>query len=374
MLPKNRVCHKLKKTVLFFVIFTVLASGVFAQSRFSFPAGDFWSLNMGLGMSNFLVAGSPFEMVIDPKLWLSPALMTGSRVGINYSREHDEHDIFTIEGQVYMRWNFLRLGRTPERTSNLFVQGGLGMIAAYRGSNHPFDDVRRTRGSVLADAAVGVTVPLTNRWNIEPSVRFGYPHIWGFTLTAGYKFPLPRVTIMQMAPTRVELVEMINTLPVTTVVEVIRELPVEVVRELPVEVIRMVPNELVARTIIPAIEFIIFGPDIGSYNVGIDADARQLNELVLNATAQMLKDDPGLRVRIEGHANPYTINHSEHEELMLLSAMRANAVADLLIEKGVKDEQIIIISMGGTRNATNEWDLRNRNRRVELMIIQFDSN
>jgi len=370
----NTACYKLKKPILLTAIFLVLIGGIYAESRFSFPAGDFWSVNSGLGMSNFLVAGSPFELVIDPKLWLSPTLMVGSRVGINYSYERDDHDIFTIEGQVYMRWNFLRLGRVPERASNLFAQGGLGMIAAYRGWDHPFDDARRTRGSVLADTAVGLTIPLTSRWNIEPSIRVGYPHIWGFTLTMGYKFPLPRVTIMQMAPTRVELVAVINTMTTVEVVEVIRELPVEVIRELPVEVVRMVPSEVVARTMISAIEFIIFGPDIGSYNVGIDSDARQLNELVLNATAQMLIDDPNLRVRIEGHANPYTVNRSEHDELMVLSSIRANVVADLLRARGVSNEQIIIIAMGGTRNATNEWDVRNRNRRVELMIIQFDPN
>ena len=142
-----------------------------------------------------------------------------------------------------------------------------------------------------------------------------------------------------------------------------------------VEVIRVLPpNEIVKRTIIPAIEFIIFGPDIGSYNVGIDRDAQQLNEMVLDLVAQMLRDDSSLRVRIEGHANPYTINRSEHDELMTLSAIRANVVADQLRAKGVSEEQLAIIALGGTRNATSEWDIRNRNRRVELMIIQFDTN
>jgi hypothetical protein len=168
------------------------------------------------------------------------------------------------------------------------------------------------------------------------------------------------VGALETPPAGIEYIEVIRTLPPNIeYVEVVRVLP---------------PTEIVRRTIIPAIEFIIFGPDIGSYNVGIDRDAQQLNEMVLDAVAQMLRDDSNLKVRIEGHANPYTINRSEHDELMTLSSIRANVVADQLRAKGVSEEQLVIIALGGTRNATSEWDIRNRNRRVELMIIQFDTN
>jgi outer membrane protein OmpA-like peptidoglycan-associated protein len=108
------------------------------------------------------------------------------------------------------------------------------------------------------------------------------------------------------------------------------------------------------------------------YNIGIDRDAQQLNELVLNYTAQTLKDNPNYRVRLEGHANPYTINVSEIEDLMVLSAMRADVVAEQLRSRGVDEEQIVMIHFGGGRTVTNEWDFRNRNRRVELIILQVD--
>ena len=400
MSTKERASKKLKKSIFLILILLVLVSGVFAQTKYDFPAGDFWSFDAGVGMGNFLVKGNPFQVVLDPKLWLSPAVYVGTRVGLNYSKEKDEHDIFTIEGQVYLRWNFLHLGKDVQKTVDFFIQGGLGMIAAYRGWDTPFDEVTRTRGSVLADAAFGVTIPLTPRWHIEPSVRGGYPHIWGVSLTTGYKFPLPKVTY-QMTPTRVELVggsrrpdsniSYIGDLPkpgesvsqgkIGTVGAFETPPPgleyVEVTGTQPphieyVEVIKILPpNEIIKRIIVPAIEFIIFGPDIGSFNVGIDRDAQQLNELVLNSIAKMLNDDRNLRVRIEGHANPFTISKSEQDELLALSSMRANVVANQLRAKGVSEEQLAIISLGGTRNATSDWDVRNRNRRVELMIIQF---
>ena len=333
----------------FFLLFSsvLLVNGLYAQTEYEFPRGDFWSLDAGVGMSGILVEGTSFQAVIDPKLWLSPQLMVGSRMGINFSSEHDGSNLLTFEGQVYLRWNFLNVGR-EENPVNIFLQGGLGLLSVYRGTgSNPFNDVKRTRGSLMADAALGVTIPLTDRWHIEPSIRTGYPHIFGASLTAGYKFPLPKVTTYVTTPPTVEYVEVIRTVP---------------------------PSEIVRRVMISAVEFILFGPDIGRYNVGIDPDAQQLNELVLDYTAQTLKSNPNYRVRIEGHANPYTINHSEIDELMTLSAMRSNVVFEQLRARGVSEDQMVIVSFGGTRTATNEWDVRNRNRRVELIIVEVDTN
>ncbi|MDR0513131.1 MAG: OmpA family protein [Treponema sp.] len=352
MLPK-RLAFQRPRTFVFLLAFLLVIPGTLsAQERYEFPLGDFWSLSGGIGMSGFIADGVPFQTVFDPRLWLSPSLLVGSRVGVGFSAEDDGSNLLYFEGQVYLRWNFMQLGRA-ERPNNLFLQGGIGLLSVYRGYGaNVFNDVTRTRGSLLADVAAGVTIPLTDRWYIEPSVRAGYPHIVGFSLTAGFKFPLPRatheiVTREVVTPGRVEYVETIRALPA---------------------------SEIVSRVMISAVEFVLFGPDIGRYNIGIDYDARQLNELVLNYTAQTLLENPDNRVRIEGHANPYTINISEIDELQVLSAMRSNVVAEQLRQRGVSDEQMVIVSFGGTRTVTNEWDVRNRNRRVELIILQVDTD
>ena len=332
-LLKEKILKNIFLTLTVLMLFCI--GDLYAQTEF--PAGDFWALDGGLGMSDILVKGYSFQLVIDPKLWLSPPLMAGTKLGINYSTEKDTSDILTFEGQVYLRWNFLRLGKDENKKVNVFAQAGLGMLSAYRGEgNKVFSDVTRTRGSLLADGAAGVTVPLTQRLHIEGLVRGGYPHIFGTSVIVGYKFPLPEKKI-----------EIIKTVP---------------------------PNEIIKVIKITSIEFIIFGPDIGSYNIGIDRDAQQLNELVLNQIAKDLEANPDYRIRIEGNANPYTINHSEAEDLMALSAVRANTVAEQLKNRGVSEDQMVIITYGGTRTATTEWDIRNRNRRVELMVIQIDPN
>jgi Outer membrane protein and related peptidoglycan-associated (lipo)proteins len=344
-LPKENTI-KIIKIILLQITFLVSINGLYAQTEF--PAGDFWALDAGLGMSGILVDGFSFQLVIDPKLWLSPPLMVGSRVGINYSTENgsDKSNILTFEGQVYLRWNFLRLGKNENKKIDIFAQAGLGLISAYRGekdSENVFGDVTRTRGSLLLDAGIGVTVPLTERWHVEGLVRGGYPHLFGASVTAGYKFPLPEKIKYEKETERIEVTK------------------------------TMTPNDIIKVIKITSIEYIIFGPDIGSYNIGIDRDAQQLNELILDQIAKDLKENSDYRVRLEGHANPLTINHSEAEDLMALSALRSNTVAEQLRKRGVKDDQMVLIAYGGTRNATNEWDIRNRNRRVELMVIQVDS-
>jgi len=343
-LPKKNTI-KIIKIILLQMIFLISLNKLHAQTEF--PAGDFWALDVGLGMSGILVDGFSFQLVIDPKLWLSPPLMVGAKVGINYSAENgdDKSNILTFEGQVYLRWNFLRLGKNEKKKIDIFAQLGLGLISAYRGSKddeNVFNDVTRTRGSLLADGALGITIPLTERWHIEAMGRGGYPHLFGASITAGYKFPLPEKGKYQK---EVERVEVIKT---------------------------MQPNDIIKVIKITSIEYIIFGPDIGSYNIGIDRDAQQLNELILDQIAKDLKENPDYRLRLEGHANPLTINHSEAEDLMALSALRSNTVAEQLRKRGVSDDQMVLIAYGGTRNATNEWDIRNRNRRVELMVIQVD--
>jgi hypothetical protein len=330
----------MKRSFLILTFLTLL-NGLYAQTEF--PAGDYWSLDAGLGMTSILVEGESFQIIMDPRLWLSPPLMVGSKLGVNYSTD----EILTFEGQVYLRWNFLRLGKSAEKKVNAFIQGGMGMLAAYRGTETPFSDVRMTRGSLMADAAAGITIPLGSRWHIEPTVRGGYPHILGGGITAGYKFPLPQKTRYENLPPEIERVEIIKTLP---------------------------PNEIIKRIMITAVEYVLFGPDIGRYNVGIDRDAQGLNELVLNNTAKMLKEHPDLRVRIEGHANPVTPDPNEADELMTLSTMRANVVAEQLRARGVSEEQMVIIAFGGTRTVTSDHDVWNRNRRVELIVIQVNTD
>jgi hypothetical protein len=325
-MKKTLVFKNPKKRIAVLFMMLTLASGLYAQT--TFPGSDYWSLDAGFGMTGIFVEGRSYQGIFDPKLWLSPPLMIGSRLGIGYSTD----SILSFEGQVYLRWNFLRRG-FAKKPVNVFIQSGLGMVAAYRGTDTPFSDATQNRGSLIADAALGITIPLSSRWHIEPTIRGGYPHIAGFGVTTGYKIPWSQKTKSRSRSR----------------------------------------NETIRNMLIATVEHIMFGPDIGQYNAGINRETQRQNELILNNLAQMLVANPDLRLRIEGHANPVTYAHGEAERLMSLSKVRADTIAGLLMEKGVSEDQMIIIAFGGARTIASDYDVRNRNRRVELIVIQVDA-
>jgi outer membrane protein OmpA-like peptidoglycan-associated protein len=291
-----------------------------------------WMLGGGIGTNDTLVSGMSFGFVFDPKLQLTPNTMLGSKNIINFSSD----DITTLETQAFLRWNFLRLG-LPQNPTNLFVQGGMGLFVAYKGN-----EITARRGSMLFDATAGLTIPLSQRWYIEPSVRAGYPFIAGAAVTAGVRLPIRRTDLSS-------------------------DKSAEIART-------PSPTEIIRSILITQVEYIMFGPDVSRYNVGIDADGRALNDLVINQVAQVLRENPSLFVRVEGHANPISHEPEEINELLVLSEARANEVAGLLRERGVDEGQIVVIAQGGSRILAGDHDHWNVNRRVELMIKQVDVN
>jgi len=315
-----------KRAVLFFALLGTAAALHAQAGRWE----TFWALDAGIASNDILVEGVSLGLVLDPSISLTPRITIGSKNVINFSTD-ETMNIVALETQAYFRWNFLRL-RNPERPTNIFAQGGVGLVAAYRGA-----DVQMTRGSVLVDGTAGITIPVSSRWHIEPSVRVGYPFIAGVSVTAGRRFPL-------RLPSRIEYREIIRIPP---------------------------PTEIVKRITIVQVEYVIFGPDISAYNDGIDADARALNDLVIGHTVEVLKENPNYVVRLEGHANPLTYTPAQFEDLVALSEERADEVAGLLKARGVPEEQIVVAAFGGARTAARDFDHRNMNRRVELIIKEI---
>ena len=311
--------------ILLFLFFPL--NRIYAQTETENHGSDLYiAVNGGLGTSDLLVRGSSFGLFFDPYFRFSPALAVGSKTGLSFSSDN----IKALESQLFLRWYFLsphlRLG-SYQNTIDLFLQGGIGVLGAFKGSG-----AQNTRSSVLFDITAGANMPLFSNWNIEPSLRVGYPFIIGFTITAGYRFPIAQKY---------------------------RELP---------------PNEIVRKISISSVEYIIFAANIAQFNEGVDANTKALNELIITQMAQTLKEYPEFLVRIEGHANPVTNDPKETEELYTLSINRANEIERVLMAGGIKKEQIVVIAHGGTRTITSSREEWSRNRRVELIVIQIDSN
>jgi len=340
-MAKRMIFRSLTRRIILPLAVIMLSGGLYAQAVF--PGGDYWSLDAGFGMTDILVKGTSYQFVVDPKIWISPPLMIGNHLDVNYSTD----EILSLENQLYLRWNFLRLGK-QENTFNIFTQCGVGLIASSKkGESELYNDPTLTRGTYMLDVGFGMTIPLGSSWHIEPAVRVGYPHIAGASITMGYKMPFRGGGNVQSFIVEADKEKYkVNTNSKT--------------RDL---------NEAVLNGI-AGVEFILFGADIGEYNEEIDRATQFVNDMALNEVASMLKSNPDFRVRIEGHANPVLSHPKDKKDLMSLSQMRANVIAGQLIARGINKNRMIVVAYGGSRPVTLQQDYCNRNRRVELIVFK----
>lgn len=88
----------------------------------------------------------------------------------------------------------------------------------------------------------------------------------------------------------------------------------------------------------------------------------ELNELV-----KLLKDDPNLRILIEGH----TDNQGDARKNKILSIDRALAVRNYLVSKGIDAERLEFTGHGDTKPIVPNDDpiSRQKNRRVEISVL-----
>ena len=89
---------------------------------------------------------------------------------------------------------------------------------------------------------------------------------------------------------------------------------------------------------------------------------------VLDHLLQVLKDNPTISIRVEGH----TENRGKPQDLQDLSEARAFAIKRYLLDRGIDSARIATIGYGATRPVTNNKTEANRqrNRRVEVRIVE----
>jgi outer membrane protein OmpA-like peptidoglycan-associated protein len=96
------------------------------------------------------------------------------------------------------------------------------------------------------------------------------------------------------------------------------------------------------------------------------AKITQNSEAILDKAVNVLKDNPKVKVRIEGH----TDSTGSEEYNLALSQWRANAVRDYLVSKGIASGRLSTAGKGEgspiTSNQTREG--RSQNRRVEFVV------
>jgi flagellar motor protein MotB len=104
--------------------------------------------------------------------------------------------------------------------------------------------------------------------------------------------------------------------------------------------------------------------------------SEQARETLSSSVAQYLeknlRKDSQQTVRVDGHTDGVPIQHSEWKDNFHLSAMRAHAVMQHLVGKGVPRDQMYICGFGPTRPLVEPEEAHApvpENRRVEILLV-----
>lgn len=91
------------------------------------------------------------------------------------------------------------------------------------------------------------------------------------------------------------------------------------------------------------------------------------DQAILRQHADYLRHNPGVKVRIHGHADNFGVGEYNH----FLSRLRAGSAAKLLIREGVRESQIMVSGWGSERPLARPED-HAANRRMELEYLTME--
>ncbi|NMT62552.1 OmpA family protein [Marinobacter orientalis] len=91
------------------------------------------------------------------------------------------------------------------------------------------------------------------------------------------------------------------------------------------------------------------------------------DQAILRQHADYLRHNPGVKVRIHGHADNFGVGEYNH----FLSRLRAGSAAKVLIREGVRESQILVSGWGSERPLARPED-HAANRRLELEYLTME--
>ena len=159
---------KIKLCVTFLLFFTgiLLVPGIHAQESIT------------LGLSPEASAHTRAGVAVGGGLLVGLDINQQLAAGLKAAYYHNLDTVMTVEAQAFFRYTL----PWPEGPGGPFVQAELGSDLFFENSE--------LFPAISGGLSLGWSFVFAENWFVEPAGRFGYPYIWGATLTAGYKFPL----------------------------------------------------------------------------------------------------------------------------------------------------------------------------------------
>ena len=266
--------------------------------------------------------------------------------GLKTSFSHDFDTVNVWNFQLFFRY-YLPWLRSAVPVSGFFVQAETGGLLAFE-DNEIFP-------TFSAGISAGWRYNLPRNWYIEPAVRFGYPHIWGLEITAGYRFCVK--TKYEKTPET----EKIEILLIENEIKNQNEIEESVEHVVPPVYLRIPP--------------VYFSTNTADFE-GLGAGIIENNIYALELVTQILDTYNNYRVVIEGHANPTSpegrAREAEEPVLRLISEARAQRAFDELVRRGVDPSRLQTVGLGTSKTIISFSDNKNawQNRRVVFILIK----
>ena len=256
----------------------------------------------------------------------------------------DFDSLSAIETLLFLRY-YLPL---PKITNGPFAQMEAGNVIYFeRGYHENFEAFPSFSGGL----SIGWHFNLGEHWYVEPVARGGYPHIWGFGVTAGIRFNGAGVN---------------QTAIVSEQEKEIKE--GDVIDDM--KIIKDDDDNLRLQVF-----SIMFRNNQADF-AGLSDETVKSNYETLRHVAEFLSKYKNYRIIIEGHANPTTpegrARDQERNTVIRLSEQRALKVLEIINEFGVSYDRMGVSGAGFSKMLAPYNDNENnwKNRRVEIILIK----
>ncbi|MDR0409156.1 MAG: OmpA family protein [Spirochaetaceae bacterium] len=367
------------------------------------------SLGLGGGFSGY----SPTAFSLSGMFSADYRFLPFLTLGLNAGYGSDLGRLTNAEGQLFVRWYFLRR-QTPLNGMLFFAQvegGGAGLW------DNPPAGVKAGetfRGIFAAGLGAGLRLKLPANLYGEAYARAGYPYIWGLSLKIGYTLTFkprerneeaarPEREVPQTPAARTESspasaqTESPNVqtssaqperAPASTQTEILpsqtagiqperRPQPANTQGENRPATIPKITLPVVSGTVVTDIFGNIIFRGNGSDFTDLDGAIVKVNNEILDNVAAFMKENPEYELRIEGYANPVQTlplakDMEEKRFLQPISRERARVIMELLIQRGVGRSRLTAVGLGGTKTLVPVDDPDNweKNRRVEFTLVK----
>ena len=355
------------------------------------PEGGF--AGIGAEINGYARTGFSFGGALALGIELNNSFSTGLKTAFF----NNFNTISALETALFFRY-YLPCPHLPKNTDGPFAQIEAGSVILFESGYH---ENLEAFPAFSGGLSAGWRFNFGENRYVEPAARAGYPHIWGFGVTAGIRFKSQKTTAAEQK-TEIERQDG-GQIDEKTENKIIDERFEEAEEETADQIIDEVTDEIIEDTeeafeevekidesgvdggdiklvrdndgnLRLQVFSIIFRADHADFT-GLNDETVENNYATIRRVALLLDKYKDYRIIIEGHANPTTpegrAREKERYSLIHISEQRALKVLEELGKLGVSYGRMTVLGAGFSKTLVpyNDYENNWKNRRVEFILL-----